>query len=176
MEQKMVIYSFTSKKIIMKRAISKDEWDEKIENRKKQFYEKSVHLSQEDSAKAGKNDFNEYEDKLKRCYRRYHDLEKEIEKPENVWEVYEAEDFDRKQIESFEYFFCGYIQYYDYVNRNGCIDHVLHFNWKKVPGKVVVYICPKPLRAYDPDECPSPSGFSSGSDPTAPKPPPPPYP
>jgi hypothetical protein len=116
---------------------------------------------------------NDFTNELKKCYKPYKSL-KEIEKEENLWDTYPVQDFSPAKKESFTFYFCGWLQYYDEIVRNNAIDHTLHFKWDKGKGEVEVYICPRPRKVHeDPETCPP---ASNSSDPIPPKAPPPPYP
>lgn len=167
MAGEMVTNSFTDKIFIMKLAISQEEFYKKRNEKEKELKKSPNKLT------ASYKDLTEFDNELNKCYKAYPKLE-DIEKEENLWDTYDAKNFDAKQKESFKFYFCGYLQYYDEITRNNCIDHTLHFKWDEKKGQVHVYICPRPRKVHEnPETCP-PAGHSS--DPIPPKAPPPPYP
>lgn len=104
-----------------------------------------------------------------------------IDDPENKWGAYEAKGLSKAEKASFVYYFCGYLQYYDYVVRGNFINHALYFHWNDKEGEVVVYIDPKPVReiikpSIGEAALTAQQGSGVSSDPVAPKSPPPPYP
>ncbi len=112
---------------------------------------------------------------IRKAYKVFKDqqeLEKQLEVSENEWGTYEAYNFNDQQKNEFEFYFCGWLQYYDEISRNGGIDHTLYFKWSNTD--VVVYISPAPGNSLNPIT--APPATSSTSDPKAPSAPPPPYP
>jgi hypothetical protein len=159
----------------MKPVITEKELDEKIK-------QKEDELASGDSLKKGpstNNLLDEYKKELHQCYAVFSSehIKNNIEKEENVWEVYEGiENLNQKRKDEIDFFFRGYLAYYDEITRNNSINHLLHFKWDEIRGRAIVFICPKPARVFsNPETCPpATAGFSS--DPVPPKAPPPPYP
>jgi hypothetical protein len=148
----------------MKLAVSHEEWKKLADEKKERLMSgTSTGLSEQDSDKLVTNELS----------KRYKQVNlSELEEDKYIWDTYPIEvEYNDAEKTSFKFFFCGYLQYYDQITRNGAIDHVLHFKWEK--NLVTVYICPRPRRI---DECPEtcpPATLSS--DPVPPKAPPPPY-
>lgn len=104
-------------------------------------------------------------------------LEKLLEKRRNMWDRYSPaafhvksfKDFTIQQKTSFEFYLCGWLQYYDQVVRNNRIDHTIHFKW--TDQEVFIYIYPPPAKKMI-------TGLPANrtSDPQSPKIPPPPNP
>jgi len=114
---------------------------------------------------------------IKKAYKVFKDqqeLKKQLENDENEWNTYEADNFNDQQKKEFEFYFCGWLQYYDEISRNGGIDHTLYFKWSSYD--VVVYISPAPGNSLKPITGPPAAGSTLTSDPKSPSAPPPPYP
>ncbi len=135
-----------------------------------------------DKAKGEKKDMAKFQKAVEDSYKVFPDpatLEEYFKKNGAIWDTYSAEqlggkkmdDFSDEQKTAFEFYVCGWLQYYDEITRNGAIHHLLYFKWKFTD--VDVYIAPKPDDAKSPIT--SPSG-SPTSDPKSPTAPPPPYP
>ena len=113
-------------------------------------------------------------DDVKKAYKVYNntsELKKELIRPENLWDIYPAYNFTDPQRNELEFYLCGWLQYYDEINRNTGSDHKIHFEW--YADKVEVYLYPAPGRTtFSPLTGPP----STTSDPKSPTTPPPPYP
>jgi hypothetical protein len=110
---------------------------------------------------------------IQKAYKVYNndaELRKELVSSKNEWGVYEAYDFKDEQKNELEFYFCGWLQYYDEISRNNGIDHKIHFEWSD--HDVVVYIYPAPGSSLNPITAPP----ATTSDPKSPTAPPPPYP
>ena len=153
----------------MRLVISKVEFD-----KKKWEIEKGVTVARASRTK------NDRIDELKRTFVV---LDPKIKNEDHKWDTYSTKNFSndpdklKEEQNSFKYYFCGYLQYYDQVVRGGFVDHSLYLDWDSESGKVVVYIDPMPVKkVLEPEFSLSGTTTTVGSsDPVPPKAPPPPY-
>ncbi len=67
-----------------------------------------------------------------------------------------------------EYYYCGFLQYYDYRVRSNMMDHTVYFKWvdeekgNKVTSELTIYIWPAPLREKVAVSLQSPDPYVSG--------------
>jgi hypothetical protein len=93
---------------------------------------------------------------------------------DNRWDGPLTFGFDRNFLKcqklAVEYYYCGFLQYYDYIVRSDMMDHVVYFKWvdkeeeNRVSSQLTIYIWPAPIRkkisAVTPEE---PKGNKEGS-------------
>src|SRR4051812_35055161 len=124
--------------------------------------------TEDDLKKRGKHSDDPEVKKAYKVYKNDYELRKELVDDENQWADFPAPGFSQGQRNELEFYFCGWLQYYDEIIRSNGIDHKIHFEWNDL--KVVVYLYPAPGRT---PLSPLTGPPSATSDPKSPTPPPP---
>ena len=101
------------------------------------------------------------------------------------WATYKLTyDLDLEEQQNYEWFACGWLQFYDLINRSASIEHKIEFSWNRKPNgdsnEVTVLLFPGPaqpmkiFKNVDPIKEQDLVSYGFTKDPPSPTPPPPP--